>query len=92
MSFLLGLEECEHVRRVLHGLQHDHHRYDRAWSVEVMDSKQIELYKDCRSLEEYVNQSGLHTMSDKRLAIDLTGIRHQLDRSSRRRRRRWQIH
>eukprot|EP00435_Cladocopium_sp_Y103_P018811 s2728_g4.t1 len=78
MSLLSGLEECEHVRMVLHGLHREHHRYDKAWQIEAMDYKQVELYTDCRSLEEYVNQSGLHSVSDKRLAIDLTGIRQQI--------------
>ena len=78
MSLQLGMEECEHVRMVMHGLYRDHHRYVRTWAIEAMDTKQVELYTDCRSLEEYVNQSGLHSVSDKRLAIDLTGIRQQI--------------
>ena len=68
---------------VMHGLHRDHHRYDRSWPIEAMDAKQVELYTDCRSLEEYVNQSGLHSVSDKRLAIDLTGIRQQILRRQR---------
>ena len=39
-----------------------------------MDEKVIMLYTDCRSLEESVNQSGLHAVGDKRLATDLCGI------------------
>ena len=43
-----------------------------------MDYIHVDLFTDCRSLEEYVNQPGLHSTSDKRLAIDLTGIRQQI--------------
>lgn len=43
-----------------------------------MDGRNIELFTDCRSLEESVNQSGLHTVGDKRLAIDLSGVRQQI--------------
>ena len=43
-----------------------------------MDNIHVELFTDCRSLDEFVNQSGLHSVSDKRLAIDLTGIRQQI--------------
>lgn len=52
------------------------YRYN-SWPIEGMESKQVKLYTDCRSLEEYVNQSSLHSVSDKRLAIDFTGIRQQ---------------
>ena len=43
-----------------------------------MDYMHVDLFTDCRSLKEYVNQPGLHSTSDKRLAIDLTGIRQQI--------------
>lgn len=79
MSLISGLEEAEHVRMVLHGLCHHHHgQADRQWQINAMDSKHIELFTDCRSLEESVNQSGLHTVGDKRLAIDLSGVRQQI--------------
>ena len=61
------------MRSVLHGLHHPHH--GRGWQVQAMDEKVITLYTDCKSLEESVNQSGLHTVGDKRLAIDLCGVR-----------------
>ena len=78
LSLLAGMEECEHLRMVLHGLRREHHRYDKSWQVEAMDYIHVDLFTDCRSLEEYVNQPGLHSTSDKRLAIDLTGIRQQI--------------
>jgi len=63
---------------VLNGLRRDHHRFDKTWQTEAMDYIHVDLYTDCRSLDEYVNQSGMHSVSDKRLAIDLTGIRQQI--------------
>jgi len=43
--------------------------------VEAQDQIQMDWYTDCRSLEEHVNQPGIHTVGDKRLAIDLSAIR-----------------
>ena len=43
--------------------------------TEAMDARELIMLTDCRSLEEHVNQAGLHTVADKRLAIDLCGIR-----------------
>ena len=78
MSLLSGMEECEHLRMVLHGLKNDHRRHDSGWKIEAMDEIQMDLFTDCRSLEESVNQAGLGSVNDKRLAIDLTGIRQQV--------------
>eukprot|EP00435_Cladocopium_sp_Y103_P008415 s912_g2.t1 len=78
MSLIAGLEESEHLRMVLHGLRKDHHRYDATWQTEAMDERNVELFTDCRSLEEAVNQQGLQTVGDKRLAIDLCGVRQQI--------------
>ena len=39
-----------------------------------MDKIHVELCTDCRSLEESVNQTGLHTVGDKRVAIDRTKV------------------
>ena len=78
MSLISGMEEAEHVRMMLHGLCHPRLRGGQQWQINAMDGKNIELFKDCRSLEESVNQSGLHTVGDKRLAIDLSGVRQQI--------------
>ena len=43
----------------------------------------MELYTDRKSLEEAVNQQGLQTVGDKRLAIDLCGVRQQIWRRQR---------
>ena len=43
--------------------------------VEAMDKHRIVMLTDCKSLEEHAKQPGLHTVNDKRLAIDLRGVR-----------------
>ena len=48
------------------------------WVIASMDEIEVDFYTDCRSLEEHVCQPGLHTVTDKRLAIDLSGIRQQI--------------
>ena len=75
LSLMSGSEESEHLRLVLHGLRQRHDRRDRKWLVEAQDEICLDWYTDCRSLEEHVNQPGLHTVGDKRLAIDLSAIR-----------------
>ena len=78
MSLISGMGEAEHVRMMLHGLCHPRLRGGQQWQINAMDGKNIELFTDCRSLEESVNQSGLHTVGDKRLAIDLSRVRQQI--------------
>ena len=75
LSMLSGYEEAEHLRAVLDGMQHtdSDHKLIRA-----MDSINIHMLTDCRSLEEHLKQAGLHTVGDKRLAIDLCGLRQMI--------------
>ena len=75
LSLLHGCEEGEHLRLVYHGLWSVHHRMEKEWIVEAQDFMQFDMYTDCKSLEQYVNQAGLHSVADKRLSIDLSGIR-----------------
>ena len=75
MSLLSGLEECEHARFVLHGLWNHHDRRDQCWQIAAQDEFAVNLYTDCRSLHEHVIQPGMTTVSDKRLAIDLSSVR-----------------
>ena len=75
MSMTYGMEECEHLRFVLHGLWHDHDRNLKEWQVQAQDTFFLNLYTDCHSLYEHVGQPGLHTVQDKRLAIDLSAAR-----------------
>lgn len=79
MSLLSGSEEADHLRMVMHGLFHEHDYKERQkWVIASMDEIEVDFYTDCRSLEEHVCQPGLHTVTDKRLAIDLSGIRQQV--------------
>lgn len=83
MSLLSGSEEADHLRMVMHGLFHEHDYKERQkWVIASMDEIEVDYYTDCRSLEEHVCQPGLHTrlhtVTDKRLAIDLSGIRQQI--------------
>ena len=79
LSLLLGSEEADHLRNVFHGLQCDQHKKKQEeWLVESMDQKDVIWYTDCKSLADHINQTGLQVVSDKRLAIDLCGLR-QMD-------------
>lgn len=76
LSLLLGSEEADHLRNVFHGLQCDQHKKKQEeWLVESMDEKDVIWYTDCKSLADHINQTGLQVVSDKRLAIDLCGLR-----------------
>ena len=73
LSIVQRYEEGEHLRSITHGLRHpqDH----SGWMVEAMDQVPMYLITDCRSLESHLLQAGLGTTGDKRLAIDLSGLR-----------------
>ena len=75
MSMISGMEKCEHLRFVLHGLWCDHDRDLQKWQIQAQDAFKVNLYTDCHSLFEHVGQPGLHTVQDKRLAIDLSSAR-----------------
>ena len=47
----------------------------RLWFISAQDDVDVGWYTDCRSLEEYFNQGGIHIVTDKRLAIDLCILR-----------------
>ena len=72
LSMVLGYENAEHLRAVLYGLEHGGDRPDL---VRAMDARKVVLFTDCKSLEQHLRQPGLHTVGDKRLAIDLSALR-----------------
>ena len=72
LSMVLGYENAEHLRAVLYGLEHGGDRPDL---VQAMDARKVVLFTDCKSLEQHLRQPGLHTVGDKRLAIDLSALR-----------------
>ena len=75
LSMLGGYEEAEHLRAVLYGMRHESKDHTL---VGAMDLFSIHMLTDCRSLEEHLKQAGLHTVGDKRLAIDLCGLRQMI--------------
>ena len=80
LSLLLGSEEAEHLRFVMYGIKDPNTRRSN-WITDAMDEIEVDWFTDCKSLHQHVNQSGLHMVTDKRLAIDLSGIRQQVWRS-----------
>ena len=58
-------EEGEHLRLVYHGLWNVHHQMEKDWIVDAQDAMQFDMYTDGKSLEQYVNQAGLHSVADK---------------------------
>jgi hypothetical protein len=77
LSLLLGSEEADHLRFVLYSIKDpNHHRANL--TTDAMDEIDVDWFTDCKSLFQHVNQSGLHVVTDKRLAIDLGGIRQQV--------------
>ena len=46
--------------------------------MNAMDLTTMNLLTDCRSLQEHLCQAGLHSVGDKRLAIDLCGLRQMV--------------
>ena len=75
LSMLGGYEEAEHLRAILYGM---HHEGTDHKLIGAMDRYNIHMLTDCRSLEEHLRQAGLHTVQDKRLAIDLCGLRQMI--------------
>ena len=76
-----GVESAHYVRsliysfevpRVLAGAE------GFAWKLGALDSRTIHWITDCRSFVSYMSTNGQGTVSDKRLAIDLTSLRQDL--------------
>ena len=67
---VIGYESAEHLRMVLYGLRNPETKKENI--VQAMDAYKIVMMTDCKSLEQHLKQPGLHTVMDKRLAIDLS--------------------
>ena len=78
LSMLAGYEESEHLRCVLDGLLHDHPPSSPDWQVRAKDNINVLKLTDCRSLSDHLLQRGLGEVNDKRLAIDLSGMRQMI--------------
>lgn len=75
LSMLAGYEDAEHLRMVLHGLRTPHDPRSTTWQTESKDAVTIHAVTDCRSLRDHITQGSGGEVQDKRLAIDLCGLR-----------------
>ena len=82
LSMLSGYEEAEHLRMVLHGLRKDHDPLDPSWKVESKDMVTLHQVTDCRSLKDHLVQVSGGEVNDKRLAIDICGMRQMIWREN----------
>ena len=77
LSTTAGSEEAQHLRALLHDAEAG--LSDRDWEVSASASRQILLCTDCKSLEQAVTRlTTTSLVGDKRLAIDLRGLRQDL--------------
>ena len=75
LSMLAGYEDAEHLRMVLHGLKTPHDPRTTSWQTESKDAITVHAVTDCRSLRDHLVQCSGGEVQDKRLAIDLCGLR-----------------
>ena len=81
LSLQLGSEDGEHVRQMLYVVKNKATDLNRmANYIGAMDDVEIAWYTDCRSLSDHLTNPNAAVVSDKRLAIDLTGLRQELRR------------
>ena len=79
LSLQLGAAEAEHARAVLHGLLEPGGKMDAvAWTTAAQDRTPVAWVTDCMSLKEHLLCPSSTTVSDKRLAIDLSSLRQEL--------------
>ena len=76
LSSMVGSESAQQVRFLLYSLYHPRPQGDRggAWKIAASDSKVIAWVTDCFSYLQYLSSIIPNTVSDKRLAIDLTAF------------------
>ena len=72
LSLITGYEEGEHLRTILSGINGVSNGNSL---VASMDRLPLYMLTDCKSLEQHLLQPGLHTVADKRLAIDISAMR-----------------
>ena len=78
LSMLAGYEEAEHLRMVLHGLRCEHDPMTNDWKTASKDEIILHKVTDCRSLQEHLTQVSGGEVHDKRLAIDICGMRQMV--------------
>ena len=75
LSMLTGYEDAEYLRMVLHGFRVPHDPRSSAWQIDSKDVIKLHKVGDCRSLQDHLLHSSGGEVQDKRLAIDLCGMR-----------------
>lgn len=80
LSSMTGSEAGQQVRALLYSLVQPRGLEDRGfqWKIDAADSKLLAWMSDCRSYIEYMSSLAPSTVSDKRLAIDMTCLRQEL--------------
>ena len=80
LSSMAGSESGQQVRSLMYSLQHPMIPGDRGlqWKIEAADYKTIYWMSDCKSFIDYMSAVTPNTVSDKRLAIDMTSLRQEL--------------
>eukprot|EP00435_Cladocopium_sp_Y103_P032430 s1165_g8.t1 len=80
LSSMLGSEAAQQVRALLHSLHCPRIPGDRGkeWKIQAADSKLIIWMSDCKSFIDYMSATTPGSVSDKRLAIDMSSLRQEL--------------
>ncbi len=81
LSLQLGSEDAEHLRQmffVMKNLSEPEERKKNRNYVGAMDHQKVMWCTDCRSLSDHLMNPNSSEVSDKRLAIDLTGLRQEV--------------
>eukprot|EP00435_Cladocopium_sp_Y103_P037025 s254_g9.t1 len=83
LSSMLGSEAAQQVRITLYSLTNPRIPGDRGmgWKILAADSKLILWYSDCRSFIDYMSATTPGSITDKRMAIDMTALRQELWRA-----------
>lgn len=78
LSLLSGSEDADHLRYVLYGMKVPSGYGNNDWLIAAQDDLVVLWMTDCRSLSDHLVQPGLSVVQDKRLAIDLCGLRQSI--------------
>eukprot|EP00435_Cladocopium_sp_Y103_P004690 s327_g1.t1 len=83
LSSMLGSDAAQQVRITLYSLTNPRIPGDRGmgWKILAADSKLILWYSDCRSFIDYMSATTPGSITDKRMAIDMTALRQELWRA-----------
>ena len=81
LSSMDGSEAGNYVRGLMHSMVHPKASNEKRlteWKIDAMDSRHLHWVSDCRSFIAYMGNPSQNTVTDKRLAIDLTALRQEL--------------